>query len=307
MKKRGFTLIELLVVIAIIGILASLLLPALARAKQKARRVKCLNNLANVHKAFLGFAQQNRERMPWQLTRSGVAAHFGVTADSANISYGSQMPAMVNGNVIRPKGSINILEAHPLSMNTENNYSIPAMKNELGTPRILLSPLDPTRTADHEFATDNWKHTDGRKSLNGLLGKACSYVLIRGADTQRPSSVLAVTRNWGDLDRSFYPAPASETHGQIFSSGPGGGFVGADTDIDKSVSNPYDLADIKGRIMAGLNHSQGQLVMMDGSARQATNADLGANGVLTKQAKTAQGGVAIGETSGQMLRGPGLK
>jgi competence protein ComGC len=112
--RQGFTLVGLLIIIAVIAILAAMLLPALASAKRKSKRINCVNNLKQDGLAFRLWEGDNGDKYPMAVS----------TNKNGTMEYAE------DGNAFR-------------------HFQV--MSNELSTPKILVCPAD-DRTAAASFA-----------------------------------------------------------------------------------------------------------------------------------------------------------
>jgi prepilin-type N-terminal cleavage/methylation domain-containing protein/prepilin-type processing-associated H-X9-DG protein len=217
-QRPGFTLIELLVVIAIIAILAAILFPVFAKAREKARQTTCLNNERQITASILMFIQDHDETFPTAATwTQDLAATYGVTgkvwdcptsstkaSESAPDYFyagGSFLSGRALGDITQPAETLMIADL----VKDGSSY---IKDNDTNDPSIAVSMVDPRHNSGANFA-----YVDGHTAW---VGKQ-NILPVMFVNCIDPSKVKAPV-SLGEM----YPA------GTLIATGPttGGGWNG---------------------------------------------------------------------------------
>ncbi|BDI31948.1 hypothetical protein CCAX7_39990 [Capsulimonas corticalis] len=139
-KTRAFTLIELLVVIAIIAILAAILFPVFAKAREKARSIACLSNLKQVGIGLMQYTQDADEKYPCGIYNT-ASGHYGLGWAGQMYPYIKSQavfkcPNDPTPNYVAPDGSV----APPLSYGVNLNIVEPTYGQPAASLAALTSP-----------------------------------------------------------------------------------------------------------------------------------------------------------------------
>ena len=237
--KRGFTAPELLVLVGGLAMVTTIL-PALGKAKAKANRMKCANNLKHIVQCFNEFASDADGVFPWHYQDFAKGDHVAK-------AYGANNPKDI--------------------YNVETIWRLYPLRQSLHAYASLTSPCDPgaiEKGQKHKIKTFD----EHRNRTDFIVPRQIqSYAIHMGGDSFLGQSILATTRNFDGDD----PVPTRHVSKEKITPKFGRSLR------SKNLKNAHYIGADEAshsRVMGGLNASQGNLARADGSVMQMDDAQL---------------------------------